>query len=78
MTVQEDDMQSPVLPQEQDRWHVVQLGENLTVIAQAYYGSEHEAHWITLYNFNRELIGENPDLLRVGMELLIPDLSEFL
>jgi len=78
MIIQEEGSQSPVPPPKQDRWHVVQPGENLTVIAQAYYGSEHEAHWITLYNFNRELIGENPDLLQVGMELLIPDLSEFL
>lgn len=62
----------------QDRWHVVQPGENLTVIAQAYYGSEHAAHWITLYNFNREMIGDSPDVLLVGMELLIPDISEFL
>jgi nucleoid-associated protein YgaU len=61
-----------------DRWHVVQPGENLTVIAQAYYGPEHVAHWITLYNFNREIIGDNPDLIQAGTELLIPDISQFL
>jgi nucleoid-associated protein YgaU len=78
MIAPEDGLQPPVPPEKQDRWHMVQPGENLTLIAQAYYGSEHAAHWITLYNFNRELIGENPDLLQAGMELLIPDLSEFL
>ncbi len=62
----------------QDQRHVVQPGENLTIIAQAYYGPEHAEHWVTLYNFNRELIGENPDRIRSGMELLIPDISEFL
>ena len=62
----------------QARRHVVQPGENLTIIAQACYGPEHAAHWITLYNFNRELIGENPDVVQAGMELLIPDISEFL
>ena len=62
----------------QDRWHVVRPGENLTAIAQAYYGTEHASHWITLYNFNREMIGENPDLLQPGMELLIPDIAQFL
>jgi nucleoid-associated protein YgaU len=67
-----------ITSERQDRWHVVQPGENLTVIAKAYYGAEHDSHWITLYNFNRELIGENPDLLQPGMELLIPDISEFL
>ena len=78
MDAQEDGLQPPVQPQKQDRWHIVQPGENLTVIAQAYYGSDHAEHWITLYNFNRELIGEKPDLLQAGVELLIPDLSEFL
>lgn len=62
----------------QECWHVVQSGENLTLIAQTHYGPEHAAHWITLYNFNRELIGDNPDLIKPGMELLIPDISEFL
>ncbi len=62
----------------QDQFHVVQPGENLIAIAQAYFGPEHASHWITLYNFNRELIGDNPDVIQPGMELLIPDISEFL
>lgn len=62
----------------QDRIHVVGPGENLTVIAQAYYGPEYASHWITLYNFNREMLGENPAVIQPGMELLIPDISEFL
>ena len=62
----------------QNRYHVVQPGENLTMIAQSFYGSEHTANWITLYNHNRELIGENPDIIQPGIELLIPDISEFL
>jgi nucleoid-associated protein YgaU len=61
-----------------ERWHVVQPGENLTMIAKAYYGPKQASHWITLYNFNRELIGENPDFIQPGMELLIPDIAEFL
>ena len=65
-------------PEHKNRWHLVQPGENLTAIALAYYGPEHASHWITLYNFNRELIGENPDLIQPGMELQIPDISEFL
>jgi nucleoid-associated protein YgaU len=67
-----------IASERQDRWHLVQPGENLSAIAKAYYGAEHDSHWITLYNFNRELIGENPDLIQPGMELLIPDISEFL
>ena len=65
-------------PEYKDRWHIVQPGENLTVIARVYYGPDHASHWITLYNFNRELIGENPDIVQPGMELKIPDISEFL
>ena len=60
------------------RIHIVQPGENLSNIAKTYYGDEQEAHWITLYNFNREIIGENPDLIQVGMALIIPELGEFL
>ncbi len=60
------------------RVHIVQPGENLTIIAQAYFGQEHASHWITLYNFNRELIGDNPDVIKPGMKLLIPDISKFL
>ena len=58
--------------------HVVQSGENLTQIATHYYGPEQGGHWITLYNFNREVIGPNPDIIHPGVELVIPDLSEFL
>lgn len=58
--------------------HVVQPGESLSSIARLYYGPEHAAHWITLYNHNRETIGESPDRLAAGMELVIPDLSQFL
>ena len=84
MSVAEDQPKEPISTEtsgdqeSQERWHVVQPGENLSTIAQYYYGLEHAAHWITLHNFNRELIGENPDLLQPGMELKIPDLSEFL
>ena len=62
----------------QDQVHTVQPGENLISIAKAYYGPKYAAHWITLYNLNRNVIGENPDLIQSGMELVIPDISEFL
>jgi nucleoid-associated protein YgaU len=58
--------------------HVVQPGESLSTIARLYYGAEQGAHWITLYNNNRATIGEDPNLLSAGMELIIPDLSQFL
>ena len=67
-----------VSAEQNPRIHIVQPGENLSYIAKYYYGDENEAHWITLYNFNREIIGENPDLIRVGMELVVPEIEEFL
>ena len=65
-------------PKHQDRWHVVESGENLTKIAQDYYGPKNAQHWITLYNFNREQIGDTPDMIQPGMVLRIPNISEFL
>ena len=64
--------------EERPRIHVVQPGENLSLIARKYYGDDNEAHWITLYNFNREVIGDNPDLIQVGMALQIPEIEEYL
>ena len=61
-----------------DRLHKVQPGESLSTIARKYYGPENEVHWVTIHNHNLELIGDNPDLIQVGMELVIPDLTEFL
>ena len=71
-------LKSEQSPGSQDCWHVVKPGENLTVIAQTYYGEEHASHWITLYNFNRERIGANPDMIQPGMKIRIPDITEFL
>jgi|SaaInl7_135m_RNA_FD_contig_21_715496_length_319_multi_4_in_0_out_0_2 nucleoid-associated protein YgaU len=62
----------------EQRVHVVEPGENLSAIAQKYYGAENAAHWITIYNFNREVVGDNPDFIQAGISLVIPDLTEFL
>ncbi len=45
--------------------HIVKSGESLTKIAK-----QHETTWQRLFDKNTEL--ENPDLLEVGYELLIP------
>ena len=63
---------------EEKRFHTVQPGENLSLIAKKYYGAENEVHWITIYNFNRELIGDNPDFIQAGLSLEIPELKQFL
>ena len=51
--------------------HVVQKGESLSLIAKHYYGDIHK--WKQLYEANKAVIGDNPDLIKPGQELVIPD-----
>lgn len=48
--------------------HIVREGEELGVIAEGY----RLPSWKYLYEVNKEAIGENPDLLKPGVELTIP------
>lgn len=50
--------------------HVVQTGENLSVIADQYGIS---GGWQALYEFNKSVIGDDPNLIHVDQELLIPE-----
>ncbi|MDL1895822.1 LysM peptidoglycan-binding domain-containing protein [Anaerolineae bacterium CFX7] len=51
--------------------HIVQKGESLSLIAKHYYGDIHK--WKQLYEANKAVIGDNPDLIQIGQELVIPD-----
>jgi len=55
-------------PKKFDTTHVVEEGESLGTIA-ADYGL---VSWKYLYEINNEAIGDNPDLLKAGTELEIP------
>ena len=50
--------------------HVVQKGESLSLIAKQYYGDIHK--WKDLYEANKTVIGDNPDVIKPGQELVIP------
>lgn len=50
--------------------HEVVAGDNLSMISQKYYGSQ--VHWGKIYEANKEVIGENPSLIRPGQRLRIP------
>ena len=50
--------------------HEVQAGESLSSLADKYYSDP--TLWRVIYNFNRDLIGDNPNAIKAGMELQIP------
>jgi nucleoid-associated protein YgaU len=54
------------------RKHKVQSGETLSHLALKYYGSATKDQWMKIYEANREIIGDNPNMIKVGQELVIP------
>ena len=54
--------------------HTVAPGDSLSVIAQRYYKSGAREKWMLIYEANKEVIGDNPSLIRVGQVLKIPKL----
>jgi nucleoid-associated protein YgaU len=50
--------------------YTVQAGDNLSAIAEHVYGDANE--WRSLYDSNREAIGDNPNLIHPGTELVVP------
>jgi nucleoid-associated protein YgaU len=53
------------------RTYKVQPGDNLRRISQRFYGNT--GMWQKIYDLNRSTIGANPDSLRVGMTLRLPE-----
>lgn len=51
--------------------YTVKSGEVLGTISKAVYGSA--KHWKRIYDANRDVIGEDPNRLKVGMQLRIPE-----
>ena len=50
--------------------YTVQEGDTLSVIAKKFYGDE--AEYQKIYDANKDLIGPDPDMIKVGQELTIP------
>jgi nucleoid-associated protein YgaU len=65
----------PGRPGAKTRKHVVQSGETLSGLAKKYYGDPGREKWMAIYEANKEVIGDDPDMIQVGMELEIPDLE---
>ena len=52
--------------------YVVQPGDTLSKIARKYYGDAWATSWQRIYEANRDVIGDDPAQLQVGMSLDIP------
>ena len=55
--------------------HTVVSGDTLSGLATKYYGSGSRENWMAIYEANKEAIGDNPSLIRVGQVLQIPELE---
>lgn len=50
--------------------HTIRAGDSLSTVADKYYGDP--TLWRTIYNFNRDKIGDNPNAIQAGMTLKVP------
>ncbi|GEM_PF-5006699 len=57
----------------EEKIYVVEAGDTLAVIAQKQYGDS--SLWQKIYEANKDVIGNNPDSIQVGMKLKIPPKS---
>ncbi|RMG95188.1 MAG: LysM peptidoglycan-binding domain-containing protein [Chloroflexi bacterium] len=55
--------------------HTVVSGDTLSGIAAKYYNSAAREKWMAIYEANKEIIGDNPSLIRPGQVLKIPKLD---
>jgi nucleoid-associated protein YgaU len=51
--------------------YTVVKGDSLSKIAKKHYGNGNQ--WKKIYTANREVIGDNPDLIKPGQVLIIPE-----
>lgn len=54
--------------------HTVTAEDSLSAIALKYYGSAAKEKYMAIYEANKETIGDNPNVIKPGMVLKIPEL----
>lgn len=67
---------APAAPAAQPKFiaeHKVVQGDTLGGISLKYYGSAVKDKWMLIYEANRDVIGDNPNLIRLGTILKIPE-----
>ena len=55
--------------------HTVAAGETLGEISLKYYKSAAKDKWMVIYEANKNVIGDNPGMLKIGQVLKIPELQ---
>src|ERR1700722_16195570 len=55
--------------------YTVKAGDSLSKIARFFYGSGTELFWRRIYDANVATIGANPNLIRPGQQLTIPEIT---
>ena len=53
--------------------HTVVAGDTLSGIALKYYGSATKDMWMVIYNANKAIIGDDPNRIKPGQVLKIPE-----
>jgi nucleoid-associated protein YgaU len=56
--------------------HVWTKEDTYASLALKYYGSFKEPYWRLIYNHNKNIIGDHPNDIRVGLEIEIPPLPD--
>jgi nucleoid-associated protein YgaU len=54
--------------------HTLAANETLSHISLKYYGSAAKPYWMLIYEANKAVIGDNPNHVRAGLVLKIPEL----
>jgi LysM repeat protein len=58
-------------PTPEHKTYIIEAGDTLSGIAEKLHGNAED--WHALYEANKETIGDNPDLIEVGMTLVLPE-----
>ena len=56
--------------------HTLTAEETLSHLSLKYYGHATKPYWMVIYEANKDVIGDNPNRVRPGLEIKIPELPE--
>ncbi|HWR65870.1 MAG TPA: LysM peptidoglycan-binding domain-containing protein [Bellilinea sp.] len=56
--------------------YTVVAGDTLGALALKYYGKASKEYWMLIYEANKAVIGDNPNVIKAGTVLKVPHLPE--